>query len=1687
MAGSSLLQCLLWTVVFAVTKGQTPDFMIAAPRMLHVGIAETVWVQLQWPQGSKPPSGNVNADVVLRNQITMKDCSKKETIQLNSGNDYTASKSLQLTPQLIQFCELDQMRSSRYVQLAVVSKVFGSKPKVVNIPVSYKRGYIFIQTDKSIYTPKETVHIRIYTLDHMMRPTEEKITFTVSNAQDLQVRKGEQFSLNSVVKESLLIPDISTPGVWKVSAYFKTAPESNTTVEFEVKKYVLPNFEVKIIPKVPYFLISMDTFTVNVKARYVYGEDVVGVAYVRVGITGKDGQRTILSGLEQQIKLTDGDAAITIIKEDILERIKQPEDALLEFNLYVAASVIETASGVLEEKELTSVKFVASPYQLDLSKTKRYFIPGSPTQIVAEVSHVDGSPATGIFVTLSQSNVEKHKFKSDDKGVVTFILNTNQQDKTLDITIKAGEDSSSMTENIRLYSYNSRTNGFLHMSTPNEVLSIGQTIQITLKLVAPNPGRVKKLYYMVLNKGQTLSLKSIVISDLMRIQIPVTTSMIPSVRVIAYYYLGSEIVANSVWVDVTDVCEGKLLIRNGDGGKDISPRGGFELVVETDGTSTVSLAAVDTAVYALNSKNKLTPDKMFRAMNAYDLGCSPGGGKDYRNVFMDAGLAFVSSAGYSDINEFGCRVQERQKRSPKAQDPTALAKQKVHSYSAELQSCCRDGMVLLPRRMNQDCNKRAGRVPSKPCRDAFLECCIYAGKLRKDNRRKTSGVGRTQGMEEEVEFTDEDDVQLRSYFPESWLWRTINVNREFREKIYVPDSITTWEIQGVGMSQGKGFCIADPIKVRVFKNFHIYMRVPYSIKRFEQIELRPVLYNYNTNDIKVKVYMEETEGICSPRLPEPASDGQIVTVPASSALTIPFAVVPIGKTNVPVKVIALGENGFSDGVEKTLRIEREGVSVLEEKTYIMNPRDSARSSITIDDELPTNMIPDGEFRSSIRVSMDVTNAMINKSLSADGISRLIRVPRGCAEQTMILTAPGLYALRYLDQTGKWAMLPPDRKDEGQELMLQGYTRILQFRKSDGSYGAWIGRTSSTWLTAFVAKVMSLSRKYVDVDVNEIRLSTDYLCSMQTSTGAFQEKMPVIHQDMQGGVSGTDAEVSLAAYVTVALHHSLDALSDNTKVKSAIQKAVEYLRVKLDSLSEPYPLAITAYALTLASADPVLKDKAYTLLISKQQGDPKKSEMFFGPRGSALAVETSSYALLTALLRKDLSSANLIYTWLTEQQNYGGGFKSTQDTVMALEALSEYLILSNKEERNSIEVEINSLERQQKQKFFLRNEDSVQEELRSMGTKFGIKVSGKGKATVTVLKMYNIMQIENATCSKLGLEVTLLEVDGKLESIDEDYEDYDYEDVQSDEPIDAIGWHDLRKRARREVSRPKAEEPKVSYQVCVWKKPGAQIAGMAIVDITLLSGFEPNTQDLDKLKTNSERYISHYELQNGRLLMYFDKIPDTKDECVAFEAIQTIRVSLLQPASAVVYDFYEPDKRCTTFYGAPQKPKFINTLCAGDVCQCAEGACPEKRSVTHKGRPEMSSKDREMFACYNPIVMYGYKLKVEDIQEQDAFLVYQTRILEALQKNGDEDLKAGDVRFFYQRKSCKMRLGKLEYLIMGQDGETKDAEGRMRYFLESSSWVEGLPAPRTCAATRFRNACAELNTFMENYRANGCQV
>ncbi|CAM5081771.1 unnamed protein product, partial [Eretmochelys imbricata] len=79
----------------------------------------------------------------------------------------------------------------------------------------------------------------------------------------------------------------------------------------------------------------------------------------------------------------------------------------------------------------------------------------------------------------------------------------------------------------------------------------------------------------------------------------------------------------------------------------------------------------------------------------------------------------------------------------------------------------------------------------------------------------------------------------------------------------------------------------------------------------------------------------------------------------------------------------------------------------------------------------------------------------------------------------------------------------------------------------------------------------------------------------------------------------------------------------------------------------------------------------------QQPKPKEGSMYWY-RAPSVDVELTSSILMVHFLKPNLSSADIgkasqIVSWLTKQQNPYGGFASTQDTVVALEALALYAL------------------------------------------------------------------------------------------------------------------------------------------------------------------------------------------------------------------------------------------------------------------------------------------------------------------------------------------------------------------------------------------------------------------------------
>ncbi|XP_045575101.1 complement C4 [Salmo salar] len=1717
--------CLMVLFILAAESVHGQDrFFISAPNVFHVGVKERVYVQLG--------KALLNKRVTLfleHEETTHRMSQKSSTVCTEEGQIQTVELEVE-RDKLPTFVDVPHL-----LLVAEMEGVEGRK--MVRVLVSQHRGYIFIQTDQPIYNPTQQVRYRIFTLNHSMRPHNDVFHISIFNAAGNRIMKTLKRAEDGIFTDiPFNIPDVSEMGVWRIVAHYQGDEKNAVTREFQVKKFVLPSFEVTVIPEQSYFLLSTELFNFTILAKYSYGESIKGAFHCRFGLKeetqGPDGEKgkiVFIRGLELTGSIQAGEGSAVLQQSKLIEQLKSNLNITLSdmvqsnAQLYMAVSVTDIISGELQEAEV-SLPVVSQRYTVDLSRTRSHYIPGVPLTVVVVVRLPNGSPAVGEPVRMHLPELQDgdQTVKTNQQGAVWHDFNLPNLDR--DITVEVTVDDQKITKDVKCAS--SPGNTYLSVSVSQKILTPGQSLSVVFK-VFNGPPEDGFIYYMVFSRGVLTNQGSVKSGDLTKIQLPITSDMTPSFRLIGYYYdQKGDIITDSVWVDVNDVCEGTVEVKSK---YEYLPGNTAKLEIDLNGQKAkVALLAVDKAIYALNAHNKLTPKQVFSSMQSYDLGCSYGGGSDIASVLNDAGLSFISNSHVLSKMRKGFNCESGFRRQRRSLNVQQKMMSKKSSYSdAKLQECCSHGFSLIP--MLRTCQQRAERVArankDHDCVKAFLDCCIEGEKLREKKKQNDAqrGHGRTASATDIEDFFDTTNQQIRRSFPPSFAFAVVDINGKGSHTVALPDSITTWEIQAVSLSASHGICVAEPHEFRVFKKIFVSLRLPYSVKRFEEMSIVPVVYNYWDQAAQIALHMERNDKLCSPGSSSIKTYVNI-TVEAHSSKAVTFSAVPMETGPIPIKIRLYdieNEDG-SDAIEKILNVRTEGIEKRVEETHFLDLSGNigkSGQSFMIDGKLPDNTVPGSSSNIFVKMEGELFGQSTSRTLlSPEGVTSLLNAPAGCAEQTMKRMAPTALALRYLDLSQRWYELTPGTRDTALQFTEQGYMRILTFKNDDGSYGAWTHHPTSYWLTGLVVKVMSLvaerenagggekGRWAQGVSEQHIIDSVRYLLVKQKEDGSFSDPNPVIHREMQGGIGGIEGDVSMTAFITVALNRSLPFLTDNKErsdTKAIISKATDYLLSRVEGLQRPYAVAITAYCLSVCLSDRTQavpaweklkglategKDHCHGWYANAGMVNEEKKRLV--PTTEAITVETTAYALLTAVAHKDTEWADSAACWLTSQENYGGGFKSTQDTIVALEALSEYALNRPQPPITKVEVQFTAPRKNDIQKLSLDNKgEKVEIELKKLigNPIINVTLTGQGKAKMKVTKAYHLLDTSD-DCNLLSITV---KVEGKVEytaQIVEDYNDYegDYGDgekrEEEDVPRSAIEWFDARSRHRRDTQQSRNSENDVEYEVCVSHSLTRNLTGMSIADITLLSGFEAQTDDLDKLKNRDEQYISHYEVSHGKVLLYFNEIEER--ECVTFRAVQTVAIGLLQPAPATFYDYYEPDRKCTTFYAAPKRSKMVSTLCSGDVCQCSERPCHKEKDTF--GPLKLEKKDRFEHACYSPTVDYGFIVQVISMSVKSNFELYTTNVTQILRATGDVKLEESKVRVFAKRLQCKGQLetGK-KYLIMGKDGSTTDSNGQMQYLLESNTWIEQVPNEKKCKGSKNKATCKKFQDFVSEYMLIGC--
>ncbi|KAF4116470.1 hypothetical protein G5714_003959 [Onychostoma macrolepis] len=340
------------------------------------------------------------------------------------------------------------------------------------------------------------------------------------------------------------------------------------------------------------------------------------------------------------------------------------------------------------------------------------------------------------------------------------------------------------------------------------------------------------------------------------------------------------------------------------------------------------------------------------------------------------------------------------------------------------------------------------------------------------------------------------------------------------------------------------------------------------------------------------------------------------------------------------EVVIVPERGRTDVVTRSLLVLPEGVERTNAQSWLLCPKDVRLTFLT-------NVI-----QGSARCSVSVLGDIMGRALK--NLNRLIQMPYGCGEQNMIVLAPNIYILQYLEVTGQ---LTAAIRQTATGYLQSGYQGQLNYRHSDGSYSTFGYDESNTWLTAFVLRSFGLATRFVFIDPNVLQSAKDWLISQKGSNGCFMQRGTLYHNDMKGGV---DDNVTMTAYITASLLELGVPVTD-----PVITNALSCLRPVVGNLGNTYATALLTYTFSLAG-ETRTRSQLLTILKNLAISEGTKLHWSQATSGDTLAVEISSYVLLAVLSVQPLSTANLthanrIVNWLVAQQNPYGGFSSTQVT------------------------------------------------------------------------------------------------------------------------------------------------------------------------------------------------------------------------------------------------------------------------------------------------------------------------------------------------------------------------------------------------------------------------------------------
>jgi len=1151
---------------------------------------------------------------------------------------------------------------------------------------------VFIETDKPIYKPGQTIQGRVLVVNNNLYPLQRDTVIEIKDAKGIKIfKETEKTNILGVATFDLPLATELNFGTWKITAKIENS-QSEETLDIRVEKYVLPKFKIGLDMPKEWFLVEEEIKGI-IDAQYFFGKPVEG--RVNVDAYRYVGEWDKYTTFEADISKDDNGKKEFTLKQ--VGYVSGTYGAGGAGSLLLNVTV--TDSGGHEEKTTKLLKITETDTILQLISDSRAIKPGLPFQLMIVTKDPDGNPLNkdveleikykiGDELYYDDKDLRKEtKELKTENGIEIITVEAQENVTGIAITARAGK-----TENtLPLTMAYSPTSNFIHIiQTSKGVPNVGE--EISFNIYSTSKATV---YYDVVGNGRTVfsgTAENKENTKTIRFTITPNIAKNNEAKIVAYQINQN----NEVSADTLPFKTKAEFPVNLDAkfSKDTVEPGGevdISFDVNSDTVSMIGVGIVDESVYAL-AEGRLNLQQVF---------------DELEKRFMEPQVEIHPP----EVDRWG--ITYGTKGSKEILDESNI--QIISSRNLSIP----EGRKLADREGGWGRRRRRG-FPE--------DILLMAGMV--EEKEAVTAVSTTGGADEELQ----EPSRVRQFFPETWYWNPTLVtdsNGKAEVKLTVPDSITTWKMHAVSSSE-EGMGMSDTQLV-VFQDFFVDSDMPYSVTRGEEFPIKIIIYNYLNDSQRVFIDLEKADWF---KLLDDAN--KEVVIAGNAIGSVEFKVKP-EKVGVKEFDITARTTKRADAIKKTIIVEPEGTTREIVENGVL---DEDNNEITIDAKLPSGIVPD-----SGKVIASITPSIVGQSIN--GVEDLLGMPYGCGEQNMMLFAPDVLILRYLKATNQ---LNPEIQAKSEIFINTGYQRELTFMHSDGSFSAFGERdeSGSLWLTAFVLWTFADARDIKEIDEDVLDQAASWISEHQNNDGSWDVIGFVHHQEMVGGAG---SGYPLTAYVTLSLSGYGDAEFDVlNKAKRYLENNLDKNKDDAYALAIS---ALAMQKLKSERADDVL-DMLMELAKEDKNGiywgsDAAVKCEYSRCPVSSQNVEITSYAALALMEANDARASDAV-KWISAQRNSRGGFSSTQDTVMAFKALMTAALMQGRD----IDAEISILVDGEEIKKFIVNPENFDVfqmiEVPSGTEKIELKFSGSGNVNYQIVRKFNVILSEIPIKTDLELQV-----------------------------------------------------------------------------------------------------------------------------------------------------------------------------------------------------------------------------------------------------------------------------------------------------------------------------------------------